>query len=336
MKSELKIKIALILTSIFISLFLLEFFLRFLNFKPWKYENEKFQNNQIFQYEKKLGWISKQGSYVMTFDENKNPNSFITIEKKGNRFIKNSEKNEGNIIFIGGSFTQGWGINDDQTFSSLIKKNFKDYNVYNFGQSGYGGVQSLLLLENIIKKIEKPKLIIYGFIEHHEQRNVARSTWLETLLRYSKRGHDHKPKIPYATINKDNQLIIHEPKGYIEFWLREKSSLILILEKFTNKQINRQRKKYQDLVTKQIFIEMKKIADENNSNFLIVNLYFSNKDNEKNYEVFINEKNLNYTNCNLNLDKSLLILNDFHPNHKANELYRKCIKDYIEKKKLLF
>ena len=66
---------------------------------------------------------------------------------------------------------------------------------------------------------------------------------------------------------------------------------------------------------------MKKIADENKSNFLIVNLFFTNKDNEKKYEIFFNEKNLNYVNCNINLDKTLLILNDFHPNQKANVLY---------------
>ena len=336
MKRELKLKIALILISICFSLLLLEFFLRFLNFKPWKYENEISKNNEIFQYEKKLGWISKKGFYQMTFDENKNPNSFITIEEKGNRFIENSEENKESIIFIGGSFTQGWGINDNQTFSNLIKNYFQKYNVYNFGQSGYGGVQSLLLLQEIIKEFKHPKLIIYGFIEHHEQRNVARSAWLETLLRYSKRGHYNKPQIPFATINKNNQLIIHEPKSYIEFWLREESALIVALEKFINKQISRHRKKYQDLTTKQIFIDMKKIADENKSNFLIVNLFFTNKDNEKKYEIFFNEKNLNYVNCNINLDKTFLILNDFHPNHKANVLYGKCIKDYIEKKNLLF
>ena len=77
--------------------------------------------------------------------------------------------------------------------------------MYNFGQGGYGSIQSFLLLEDQIPKMKSPKLVIYGFIEHHEYRNVARSEWLRVLELFSWKGH---VKTPYGTIGTNNKLIM--------------------------------------------------------------------------------------------------------------------------------
>ena len=84
-------------------------------------------------------------------------------------------------------YTQGWGVNDNQTFVSKIQNKYLNYNVLNFGQGGYGGVQSLILLKDEIKNLKNIKLVVYGFIEHHQYRNVARSSWLESYQDFQAR-----------------------------------------------------------------------------------------------------------------------------------------------------
>ena len=59
--------------------------------------------------------------------------------------------------------------------------------------------------------MKSPKLVIYGFIEHHEYRNVARSEWLHVLELFSWKGHE---KTPYGTIGKNNKL---RPKIVVGF-----------------------------------------------------------------------------------------------------------------------
>jgi hypothetical protein len=336
LKVNKKTTLVLIIFSVFISLIIVEVLLQLIGFKPWKYEKSESGNQEIFKKDNELGWVAKKGIYELNINSNVKSKIKFTIEDGGNRqtSIDNLKKN--NIFFIGGSFTQGWGVNDDNTFAHLIQNKFNNYKVYNFAQSGYGGVQSLLLLKRKLKNYKSTKLIVYGFIEHHEQRNVARKNWLETLLRYSKRGYDQIPKVPYASINKKGKLIYHKPVGYIMLPLREKFASIVLIEKFYMKQTTKYRKKNQKAITKKIFIELNNVAKKNNTNFLIVNLSSSNKNYENEYKNFLSENKIDYVNCNFFLSKDLLVKNDFHPNEKAHSLYSKCISSYISKNNLLF
>ena len=92
---------------------------------------------------------------------------------------------------------------------------------------------------------KKIKLVIYGFIDHHEYRNVARGEWLELLLKYSKNGHSNSPKIPYATVNKNKDLIFNDPLGYLQLPFREELSLIPLVERTIMKYSTKKRKKIQ-------------------------------------------------------------------------------------------
>ena len=144
-KKFLKNGLSLII-SIFFSLIIVELFLRLLGFQPWIYENTT-DNISMFKYDEHLGWISKKGAYHLELENNYGIKFNVTIEGDGSRFSGNKDEKKENIFFIGGSFTQGHGVNDDETFSFITQQKYKNFNVYNFGQSGYGGFQSLLLLK---------------------------------------------------------------------------------------------------------------------------------------------------------------------------------------------
>lgn len=332
MKTKKKAKFLLLISSFFFSLILTELFLRLLNFEPWRYEKAYINNEIFFEAHNQLGWLSKKGNYQLIINNNSNSKINFSIEEDSNRTTGSKDANKKNIIIVGGSFTQGWGINDNETYPFLLQKALNNYNVYNYGQSGYGGFQSLLLTKKKINKKKPSSLLIYGFIEHHEERNVAREKWLETLLKYSNKEQKIKIKVPYATLNKNTSLVYNKPIAYLQLPFREKLALVNLIEKFYMKQLNRHRKKIQRKVAEQIFIELDTIAKENNAIFLVVNLHYSNKNNANYYEEFLNKNNIHYIDCARNLSEKLLLEGDFHPNAKGHKMYSDCIKNYLDNK----
>jgi len=288
-----------------------------------------------------LGWRAKEGSYLLHPANPKGKQIYFTIGKDGQR--KTGENNggvDGEILVIGGSFSQGWGVNDEDTFSSKLQKKYTNFKVYNFGQGGYGSVQSLLLLEKQIPKMKSPKLVIYGFIEHHEYRNAARSQWLRTLAKYSRLG---TVNTPYGLIGKNNKLIIYPPIGYINLPLREVSALITLFEKAYMKNISTkefprdsQRKKQQKLVTEETVLQMKEISNKFDADFVLVILDWSNRLTKDQYEIFFKRNKIKFVNCSIPLIDEMVLLGDYHPSKKAHTYYNECLVDYIKKQKLIF
>ena len=180
--------------------------------------------------------------------------------------------------------------------------------------------------------MESPKLVIYGFIEHHEYRNVARGTWLRTLAKYSKRGH---VKTPFGYIGKNNKLIKHPPIGYINLPLREVSSLVTLVEKVYMKFITKKRKKQQQLVTEKIILEMKEISNKFDSNFILIILDWSNHFTINHYESFLKENKIRFVYCAVSLTNEMVIPGDYHPSEKAHSHYNECLANYIKKEKLI-
>mgnify|MGYP006136932433 FL=1 len=327
-------KAFLILSIVFLSALLLEIILRLTGHKPWKTFGNKQQS--IYHYDLHLGWKSKMGKYLIPSSENLNKTNILTIEKSGNRTTGIvDKKNKKKIIFIGGSFTQGAGVSDNETYSYKIQKKKSNSKVYNFGQSGYGGIQSLLLLEKQIKKIKHPDIIVYGFIEHHLQRNVARSEWMEILLKASNQSSKLKPSLPYGIIDKNNNLKIMPLTSYLTLPLREHSALVTILEKIYMKQTTRHRKKHQFSVFKETIIKMNKIAQINKSKFFFVNLDLNNKKSDKNFRKISNDTKIPYLDCRVPDFNKYKLIQEWHPNALGHTHYNNCIADFIEKNSLL-
>lgn len=327
-------KITLIVLSITFSLFIVEILLRITGYKPWK--NYETNQNIIFEPIKNLGWKSKKGTYTIRAG-NTNNKSEISIGDKGNRLnqIKNTDGNKSKIIFVGGSFTQGWGVNDNQTFVSKIQNKYLNYNVLNFGQGGYGGVQSLILLKDEIKNLKNIKLVVYGFIEHHQYRNVARSSWLESLSRFSSQGYYREPKVPFATLDEFGKLKLNKPISYLKLPLREYSAIVTLLEKVYMKQSTKSRKKIQQKVTRQIFKDMDELAKNKNSKYLVLILDWIDSGTNKSYKKFLSDEKIMFVDCKIDLNDETLIKGDYHPNEVGHNKYYECINSFLSEKKLL-
>ena len=341
MNAGLYKKISIILVSLIISLIFVEIFLRAFVIKPWK--NISINDPSIFKPDPILGWLAKKGTYEFLPADINGEKFTMSFNDSGNRKNGNFNNNSKNkILIIGGSFAQGWGVNDKETFSFKLQKKYKNYKIYNFGQGGYGTIQSYLLLKDKISNNIKPKLIIYGIIQHHEYRNIAHAGWLKMLAQYSNRGHVYTP---YGSIGKNNKLTIHKPIGYLNLPLREMSSIITLIEKVYMKLSSRDRvyiksksgkkTKQQSSVTKKTILKMKNFSEQSGSDFILVNLDWSGSFKKENYENFFKKNGIKFVNCALPSNEKYILPSDYHPNETAHTYFKDCLADYIDNKKIL-
>lgn len=73
------------------------------------------------------------------------------------------------VLTIGDSFTWGYHLENPQTYASLLGRNL-EASVSNLAMASYGTTQSLQILRR--NRDLAPKLIVYGMIAHHFERNV--------------------------------------------------------------------------------------------------------------------------------------------------------------------
>ena len=193
--------------------------------------------------------------------------------------------------------------------------------------SAYGGFQSLLLLEKIFNNYKDIELVIYGYTSHHEVRNVAAGSWMYLLNFFSTRGF---VKLPYASIDKKNNLVRNKPIKYINLPFGNKSALIAKLEKkiMKIKSLKREYKKFE--ISKAIITKMNKISNENNSEFKFLLLEELPKVKIDKYKEFLIKNNISLINCPVPVGNEYHVKGEGHPSALAHKVISECIYKEIE------
>ena len=277
--------------------------------------------------DKNLGWSTKVGQHIFKPWSDEGKIKTLTINEDKSRFTGNDNFHKKKIIFIGGSVTQGWAVDDLETFSSFLQKKTKKYKINNFGVGGYGGFQSLLLLEEIFTNYNDIELVVYGFTPHHEVRNVAAGSWMYLLNFFSTRGF---VKLPYGSIDKENNLVKNEPIEYIKLPFGNKSALIAKLEKRIMKIKSLRREYNQFEISKAIINEMNKISNKNNSQFKFLLLEGLPKEKNDMYEKFLIENNIPLIDCPVPYGQEYVVKGEGHPSPLAHKFVSECIYKKIE------
>jgi len=312
----------LVFVSIIVAIILLEVILRLFGFKPWYFYQSDLNEPTINKYDSKVGWKPQEGVYIFPPKSDNVNDTTFTVLKDGSRFSGESiDTYKGDVLFIGGSITQGVAVDDEETFSFYLQNNLKDYRVKNYGVGGYGTYQSYLLLKDLLKNENNIKYIIYFFIENHEMRNVGDATWLNVLTKYSKRKHVH---LPYVQLDKNGNLVEYLPVKYIELPFRKYSALITRVEKKIMRIKLYSKYKDEKKIVQKIILKMKKISEKNGSKFLFINLH-SNNEKSALYAEFSKKNNVTFVDCKHPLIEGFRVENDGHPNAKSHKLYSDCI-----------
>lgn len=170
-----------------------------------------------------------------------------------------------------------------------------------------------------------PKFVLYGFIEHHEVRNVALGSWLEGLSLFSRRSY---VAVPFATFDPQKGLIRHPPEHYLSLPFRESFAVIpLVARAYMNLKTN-QRSLQKRLVTEQILLQMNRVSKSRDATFIIV-LLGMNDEAREHYMNFFRVNQIHAIDCVYNLTDELKVPGEGHPNGKMNALWTECIADWL-------
>lgn len=281
------------------------------------------------EYDPALGWRNKEGQYVMARYHPDESETFVTILKGG---VRRSSENQDHVkdkrpktIFIGCSFTQGWAISDQDTYPWKVQTRFPSVEVLNYGTVAYGTYQSLLTLEKVLPFIDRPRLVVYGFIQHHETRNVAPSHWLRLLAWFT----------PYATLNRNGHLLRHPPERYAPWRLSEKSAVITLAERAFMEMRTMRRHFLKRPVTHQLLLALQKLSNHYGADFIVVILSSTNKTKAK-YITFLKSNGILAADCAYPITEEMIVKGEGqHPNGKLNSKWSECIVDFIQSRGLL-
>lgn len=213
-----------------------------------------------------LGWRNNPG--VHRADES--PHEPMTFLADGSRDSGTPAEATGRpVVIIGCSFSEGYGVKDNQTFSWILQQRFPHRPILNFGTPGYGTYQSLLLLRELIEQRHvHPAAVVYGFIPFHADRNVLTYKMLEAFRAFG--GQRFSP--PHVEV-RDGALQAFSPFVVANWPLEEHSALVTLLHRTELRMKLANRERDDERVTLMLLSEMKDIVDKEHGRLLAATLW---------------------------------------------------------------
>jgi hypothetical protein len=161
------------------------------------YFDEIITEGKMYQDDPQLGYKiipnSKARHKLKDFDVT------YTNGPEGERVVPAPKASKGTILFLGGSFTYGYGVENNEAFPYILgMKYWKDFKILNRSASGWATSHAYQILSETLKSNNPPSLVIYSMIPDTISRNYLRKEWLKQALG-GKRKHpyfkiiDNKP-----------------------------------------------------------------------------------------------------------------------------------------------
>ncbi len=273
------------------------------------------------------GWRNKPGIYRYPAYRSGDTPILMTILRDGRRRSIDAARSSGpKIVLVGGSFVQGWAVSDDDTFAWELQQHFSGFEIVNFGNAGYGTYQSLLLLEEILPRLGDVSLVVYGYFDHHDIRNVGTSAWLASLSRNRRRGH---VQVPFVRMN-DDELRRFPPASYAGLPLYERSALMAFLDDFLIPIRDRPLVPTGAPVTNSLLIQLRELTARHSARFAIAMLSAA-PTRRASLKAYAQEQNLHMFDCHVERTTEYRVPGERHPNAKLHTLWADCLVPPIER-----
>ncbi len=283
---------------------------------------------RVFEPDPVLGWHAKPGSYVYPGYGDAVEPVVITILADHTRSVGSGladPEPSAEILFVGGSFTMGWALSDWETFPWRLQRRMRHLRVRNLGTSGYGTYQSLLTLERELPK-RAPDLVLYGYMVHHEQRNVASLSWLRFLAELAR---DDVAEVPYVTLGPEGELVRRPPLGHLLLPLRRQLALVAFAEDVWMDLAIWGLTEETRAVTRLLLLEMARTSRAHGAEFGVVFLHASDKQ-RANLSRFLANKDILSIDCNQQIQKHEEVPEDGHPGARVNRRWARCLHRALE------
>jgi len=285
---------------------------------------------RITMEDPQLGWTNRPSS-KRAFRIPGEPPHTVTILESGARATSPraiAHDNRRDVIFIGCSFTHGWGLNDEETFAWRVQAALPDWNVYNFGVNAYGTCQAYMLLKRLYErqKWHKP-VVIYGFIDEHEARNVADHLWHYMLSILTSTGN---VSLPSCMMDSSGSIVFNPPRPYPQFPFRHTLAAIPILEKIYLKVQGVSLANQSQEITKHLLAEMETFTTARSGTFGVL-FFKSSQPRSSYYRQFLENRRSRIIDINLSGQKNTerLTFFDGHPNSRMADVIAQSIIKFI-------
>lgn len=134
---------------------------------------------EIFRSHPVYGWSLAPGTYANEVGfRTRRRHCTYRIGADGYRIMPRPEAPRRKLWFFGCSYTFGTFLDNEETFAHQIAVRHPDWDVRNFGVSGYGTLQGLLQLRELCRS-DRPDLVFFLYLRgHHATRNAGAPSWL--------------------------------------------------------------------------------------------------------------------------------------------------------------
>lgn len=180
----------------------------------------------MYEADAELGWRLRAGEHVHGARDRLAPSVRVTVGADNTRSTGAAPSDaEGTLLTVGCSFTEGVLLDDEDTWPAHLQRALPDLRVVNCGVAGHGTYQTLLRTRRELAARDDVRIVVYGFIQHHEQRNVATAGWLSRITL-----HYEMAPLPFVSLNADGSLARHPPDRWTTLPLRSRSALVAVVE----------------------------------------------------------------------------------------------------------
>jgi hypothetical protein len=124
-----------------------------------RYARPKDERSLLYKYDQTFGWFPAR-STTRLFTASRTIT--VTHNSMGFRDREWQTNNKPALVFLGDSFTWGYDVEAAERFTDRLQQRHPDWNIYNWGVSGYGTDQELLLLHTYFDAL-KPRAVVLVF-----------------------------------------------------------------------------------------------------------------------------------------------------------------------------
>ena len=139
------------------------------------------------------------------------------------------------------------------------------------------------------------------------------------------RGRIHlRIYVPYATVENGDQLLRHEPEGWVEFPLREQLVIATMIEKAYMKLKTMRRNGQRREVTEKLLLEMQQLSTDYGAK-LVVLMIRAEDEARSHYNDFFQSDGITAIDCVYAETEDLVVQGEGHPNGKMTSRWMSCI-----------
>jgi len=228
---------------------------------------------------------------------------------------------EPTVWALGGSFTQGWGVSDDQTFVWRLQRRRPGWRFVNRAVPAYGTVQSWRTLERSLAREPAPDAVLYGLIGDHARRNVGTPEWIRHLD-LNRRGS--RVRFPICRLDADGRLACARSRPFPRWPLGGRLASVHLAETLHGRLRARGRRAQQIPVTEAVLGELARTARQAGARLLVALLHGPPPVLER-LEAFLRERGIPVADCRLPPVAGFTLPGDVHPSARGHARYAACL-----------